>query len=72
MSDPRHRSEGRKQRPARQYVAMVEGYDHGVPFRTFYKVMSAAERDAIKTGGVVTDLCNLSRRRWIADEWREA
>jgi len=65
-------SEGRKPRPRAQYVAIVEGEDQGVPFRTFYKRMDAAERDARATGAVVIDLSNLSRRRWVNDEWREA
>ena len=68
----KHITEGRRPRPRAAYLAIVEGEERGVPFRTFYKRMGAAERDAIKTGGTVIDLRNLSRRRWVANEWREA
>lgn len=71
MGDRRHASEGRKPCPRRPYVAMVEGEERGVPFRVFYKRMDAAERDAIRTGGIVTCLSDLSRRRWVNDDWKE-
>lgn len=70
MADGKHRAEGRTPRPRLPYIAMVEGYDRGVPFRTFYKRTSAAERDARQTGGELVDLRDLSRRRWVKGQWR--
>lgn len=69
----RHRSEGRKPRLRQSYVAMVEGSERGVPFRTFYKRMLAAEHDAMDVrGSVLTDLTTLRRRTFINGQWREA
>lgn len=73
------KGEGRRVRH-RPFVAMVEGEQRGVPFRTFYKTMPAAERDAIATGGTLTDLITLKRRTpivhsgngWRQIEWRDA
>jgi hypothetical protein len=53
-------------------VAIVEGAQDGVPFRAYYKRMDTAERDAETTGGTVLDLRDLSRRRMVAGEWRDA
>lgn len=65
-------TEGGKHNPALPYVAMVEGTDHGVPFRTFYKRMRCAQNDAAKTGGTLTDLVNLKRTQFINGNWRES
>jgi hypothetical protein len=67
----RRLTEGGKHSPRLPYVAMVEGSDHGVPFRTFYKRMSCAEKDAIETGGILTKLCCLTRQRFINGSWKE-
>lgn len=68
-----HRTEGRKPRRRQSYVAMVEGVEHGVPFRTFYKRLDAAERDAMAVhGAVVTDLFTLRRRKFINGKWEDA
>lgn len=64
-------SEGGCKCPRRPYVAMVEGYEQGVPFRTFYKRMDAARNDAIATGGTLTDLADLKHWRWINGKWKE-
>ena len=59
----RRRTEGsRRGAKHRPHVAIVEGTQHGVPFRTYYKRMCDAERDAIDTGGTLIDLCTLRRR----------
>lgn len=69
MSRPRC-SEGGRRNPRRPYVAMVEGEEHGVPFRVFHKRMDCAEELARKIrGAVVTCLTTLSRRRWVGGEW---
>jgi hypothetical protein len=65
-------SEGGKRHKARHYVAMVEGEDRGIVFRTFYKRMDAAQRDAQATRSTLTDLTTLRRTRWVNSEWRDA
>lgn len=64
-------TEGGKHSPRLPYVAVVEGIDRGVPFRTFYKRLSCALRDAEATNGTVTDLHNLRRIRHINGNWKE-
>lgn len=63
-------SEGGKHSP-RPYVAIVEGEEHGVPFRTFYKRLDIARNDAAKTRGVLIDLCTLKRTRFVNGKWKE-
>lgn len=65
-------TEGGRHSPRLPYIAMVEGVDRGVPFRTFYKRMSTAERDAEATRSVLTDLRDLKRYRLINGNWKEA
>lgn len=64
-------TEGGKHSPRLPYVAMVEGTDRGVPFRTYYKRMHLALRDAEATNGTVTDLRSLRRLRYINGDWKE-
>lgn len=64
-------TEGGRHSPRLPYVAMVEGIDRGVPFRTYYKRMHLALKDAIATNGVVTDLHNLKRMRHVNGNWKE-
>lgn len=66
----RRLTEGGKHSPRLPYVAMVEGTDRGVPFRTYYKRMCCALKDAKATNGVVTDLFNLRRIRHINGDWK--
>lgn len=68
----KHASEGRKPRQRCPYVAMVEGEDRGVPFRTFYKRMDAARRDALRTRATLTDLFSLRRQRFVNGAWQDA
>lgn len=65
-------TEGGKHSPRLPYIAIVEGIDRGVPFRTYYKRMGIAQRDAKATKGVLTDLRDLKRYRFINDNWKEA
>lgn len=66
-------SEGGRRNPRRPYVAMVEGTEHGVPFRIFLKRIDCAEAIAQKiSGAVVTCLFSLERRRWVHNGWRAA
>ena len=65
-------TEGGKHSPRLPYIAMVEGLDRGVPFRTYYKRMAIAERDAEATRGTLTDLRDLKRYRFVNGEWKEA
>jgi hypothetical protein len=52
---------------------MVEGTEHGVPFRIFLKRIDCAEAIAQKiSGAVVTCLFSLERRRWVHNGWRAA
>lgn len=68
----RRLSEGGKHNPRTPYVAIVEGVEHGVPFRIFLKRMACAERVAQKVpGAVVMCLFTLKRRRWVGDDWRD-
>ena len=70
MSRPRC-SEGGPRNPRRPYVAMVEGEEHGVPFRVFHKRMDCAEQLAQKVhGAIVTCLFTLESRRWVGGGWR--
>lgn len=71
----------RKSKALKPYVAMVEGEQDGVPFRTFYKQMPTAENDCLSVGGKITDLRTLKRRVAIKvydkgvyshTDWREA
>lgn len=72
MSRPRC-SEGGKRNPRRPYVAMVEGYEHGVPFRIFHKRMDCAEQVCQRVrGSIVTCLFTLERRRWVDGRWYPA
>lgn len=64
-------TEGGKHNPRLPHIAMVEGTDRGVPFRTYYKRMNTAERDAKATKGVLTDLRDLKRCRFINGNWKE-
>ena len=53
-----------------EFVATVEGEEHGVPFRVFFKRMDRAEEVARSTRGVLQDLHTLKRVRWVHGEWR--
>jgi len=65
-------SEGGCHCKRRPYVATVEGVEHGVPFRTFYKRMDVARNDAIETGGTLIDLADLKHWRWVNGKWSES
>lgn len=72
MNKPKRNLGKRSSRPLRPYIAMVEGAERGVSFRLLYKRMDAARNDAIKSGGVLTDLRSGVSSRFIHSigEWR--
>lgn len=62
-------SEGGKRQSRRPYVAFVEGVEHGVPYRVFFKRMDCAERLAKNPGAVLVCLTTLTTKRWVHGCW---